>query len=121
MKNLTFQAHFNGKQILPDYPVELVVNTKLLVTVLEPTQASDSLPVNSCLLVSTPFMPTARRTTSASNYDKWLPVSAASWRANGNQARRCLLGRFRQPHWLCAWLSASVSRHPKQCFQSESH
>ena len=43
MKNLTFQAHFNGKQILPDYPVELVVNTKLLVTVLEPTQASDSL------------------------------------------------------------------------------
>ncbi len=37
MENMTFQAHFDGAQILLDDPIKLVANTKLLVTVLEPS------------------------------------------------------------------------------------
>lgn len=35
MENITFRAHFDGTQILPDDPVELQPDTKLLVTVIQ--------------------------------------------------------------------------------------
>ena len=34
MSNLLIRAHFDGKQILLDEPVELEPNTKLIITVL---------------------------------------------------------------------------------------
>lgn len=35
MENITLQAHYDGKQVLFDEPVELLPNTKLLVTVVQ--------------------------------------------------------------------------------------
>ncbi len=39
MTNITLQAHFDGKQILLDEPIELQPGTKLLITVISPTDA----------------------------------------------------------------------------------
>ena len=35
MENVTLHAHYDGKQVLFDEPVELLPNTKLLVTVIQ--------------------------------------------------------------------------------------
>jgi hypothetical protein len=37
MESITLQAHYDGRQILLDEPVELQPNTKLLVTVIQPS------------------------------------------------------------------------------------
>ena len=39
MENITFQAHYDGKQILLDEPVELQPDAKLLVTVIQPSDS----------------------------------------------------------------------------------
>ena len=39
MENITIQAHFDGKQILLDEPIELQPGTKLLVTIISPSEA----------------------------------------------------------------------------------
>lgn len=41
MENITLQAHYDGKQVLFDEPVELSPNTKLLVTVVQPSSLEE--------------------------------------------------------------------------------
>lgn len=41
MENITLQAHYDGKQVLFDEPVELSPNTKLLVTVVQPSSSEE--------------------------------------------------------------------------------
>lgn len=41
MENVTLQAHYDGRQVLFDEPVELLPNTRLLVTVLQPSDAEE--------------------------------------------------------------------------------
>ena len=41
METITLQAHFDGKQILLDEPIELQPGTKLLITVISPSEADN--------------------------------------------------------------------------------
>lgn len=41
MENITLQAHYDGRQVLFDEPVELSPNTKLLVTVVQPSSSEE--------------------------------------------------------------------------------
>ncbi len=41
MENITLQAHYDGRQVLFDEPVELPPNTRLLVTVVQPSGAEE--------------------------------------------------------------------------------
>ncbi len=41
MENITLQAHYYGRQVLFDEPVELSPNTKLLVTVVQPSSSEE--------------------------------------------------------------------------------
>ena len=38
METITLQAHFDGKQILLDEPIELQPGTRLLVTIVSPSE-----------------------------------------------------------------------------------
>ena len=46
MENVTLRAHYDGTQILLDEPVELQPNTKLLVTVLQSSEAEQEAWLN---------------------------------------------------------------------------
>ncbi len=41
MENITLQAHYDGRQVLFDEPVELPPNTRLLVTVVQHSGAEE--------------------------------------------------------------------------------
>lgn len=41
MENITLQAHYDGRQILLDEPAELLPNTRLLVTVIQPPSSEE--------------------------------------------------------------------------------
>lgn len=41
MENITLQAHYDGRQVLFDEPVELSPNTRLLVTVVQPSGSEE--------------------------------------------------------------------------------
>ena len=42
MENIVLRAHFDGTQIQLDDPVELLPNTKLLVTVIQPSDTEQN-------------------------------------------------------------------------------
>ena len=46
MENIVLRAHFDGTQIRLDDPVELLPNTKLLVTVIQPSDTEQNAWVN---------------------------------------------------------------------------
>jgi len=39
MENTTLRAHYNGKRVLLDDKIDLPANTKLLITVIQPSDA----------------------------------------------------------------------------------